>query len=315
MPKLLILFYFVTAVTAYGQNEENGQRLFMRVFLEGALINNGNSTSHDGRPLMRDNLRRSPFNGLNYLPLTDPYQQKIGDVNLKITNAHVTPGNRADLCTISNPDVVFGVNGDDAIVDWVFIEIRKAGNPSQVLATRSCLLQRDGDIVDVDGSSAVWFPEMIDEIFHVVVRHRNHLGVMSTIVSAGQLIDFTAQTTKLFDFGTGKTVGYDYTNLAQKMNVSQGYRALWAGDFNADRKVKLSIPNDDLTTAYYEQDFTGTGYSPGYYQGDFDMNGVVTFSGNPNDARLLEMQAKNYTLNPSNLPNFNFFIEQVPDRN
>lgn len=303
-----------TVITAYGQNEENGQRLSIRVYLEGALINNGNATSQDGRPLMRDNLRVSPFNGLNYLPATDPYQQKIGEVDLKIANAHLAPGNRADLCTISNPDVVFGVNGEDAIVDWVFIEIRKAGDHGRLLATRSCLLQRDGDIVDVNGSSAVWFPEMNDETFPVVVRHRNHLGVMSKIVSADQLIDFTAHTTQLFDFGRTKAEGLDFTNMAQKTNVIQGYRALWAGDFNADCKVKLSIPNDDLTSAFYEQDFTGTGYRPGYYQGDFDMNSIVTFSGNPNDAILLEMQAKNYMLNPSHLPNFDYFLEQVPTR-
>lgn len=313
--KLTILLYLAIATTAHGQNNESGQRLSIRVYLEGALINNGNAISQDGRPLMRDNLRFSPFNGLNYLPASDPYQQKIGDVDLKITNAHVAPGNRANLCKIYDPDAVFGVIGDDAIVDWVFVEIRKAGDPGQVLATRSCLLQRDGDIVDVDGLSAVWFPEMMDEIFHVVVRHRNHLGVMSKIVTADQLIDFTSTSQQLFDFGTTKAEGYDFTNMAQKTIAFQGYRALWAGDFNADRKIKFSIPNDDLTTAFYEQDFTGTGYSPGYYQGDFNMNSVVTFSGNPNDALLLEVQAKNYTLNPSNLPNFNFFIEQVPDRN
>lgn len=315
MPKLLLLICLTTVVTAIGQTQENGQRLSVRVYLEGALLNNGNATSQDGRPLMRDNLRVSPFNSLNYLPSTDPYQQKIGDVDLKITNAHVAPGNRADLCTITNPDVVFGVSGDDAIVDWVFVEIRKAGDHGRVLATRSCLLQRDGDVVDLDGTSAVWFPELNDETFHVVIRHRNHLGVMSKIVTADQLIDFTSHMTQLFDFGANKVEGLNFANMSQKMNATQGYRALWAGDFNSDCKVKFSIPNDDLTTAYYEQDFTGTGYNPGYYQGDFDMNSVVTFSGNPNDAIFLEMQAKNYNLNPTHLPNFDYFIEQVPARN
>lgn len=312
--KFVLLLCCAFAIPAMGQGDEDGQRLNIRVYLEGALVNNGFATGPDGRPLMRDNLRVSPFNNLTYLPAQDPYQSTIGDVNLSIVNAHVGIGNRQDLCTVQNPDVVFGITGEDAIVDWIFVEIRSAADQGQVLATRSGLLQRDGDIVDMDGVSGLWFPTLTAETFHVLLRHRNHLGAMSMVVTGDQLIDFTSTSLSLFDFGTEKMESLNFANMAMKMNAIPGFRALWAGDFNSDCKVKFSIPNDDLTTAFYEQDFTGTGYAPGYYQGDYDMNSVVTFTGNPSDAQLLENQAKNYMLNPSRIPNFNYFIEQVPAR-
>ncbi|MFZ1703214.1 MAG: hypothetical protein WAT79_02645 [Saprospiraceae bacterium] len=313
--KCIIVACMLFSVSAWSQNNESGQRLKIRAYLEGALINNGNSVSDDGRPLMRDNLRVSPYNNLNYLPVSDPYKTIISDVDLKMANAHVGAGLNDELSTITNPDEVFGVSGENAIVDWIFVEIRKADNSSRVITTRSCLIQRDGDLVDLDGISDVWFPDLVDETFYVAIRHRNHLGAMSKIVTSSQLIDFTAHMTQLFDFGTQKVDGLNFVNMSQKTDAIQAYKALWAGDFNADCKIKFAIPNDDLTTAFYEQDFTGSGYAPGYYQGDFDMNSVVTFTGNNNDAFLLEMQAKNYNLNPSQLPNFNYFIEQIPSRN
>ncbi|MCB0811724.1 MAG: hypothetical protein KDB87_00895, partial [Flavobacteriales bacterium] len=50
---------------------------------------------------------------------------------------------------------VLAATGNDAIVDWVVLELRDANDPTTVVNTRSALLQRDGDIVDTDGSSPV----------------------------------------------------------------------------------------------------------------------------------------------------------------
>lgn len=313
--KLVVLLCCVFATPAFSQGGEDGQRLNIRVYLEGALLNNGFATGPDGRPLMRDNLRISPFDNLSHLPTSDPYQTHIGDVDLARVNAHVGVGNRQDLTNIQDPDVVFGITGENAIVDWVFVEIRSAENYARVIATRSGLLQRDGDVVDLDGTSSLWFPDLTAETFRVVVRHRNHIGAMSDIVTAERLVDFTSPSFAIFDYGTSYMPTLNFSNLATKMNALNGYRALWSGDFNSDCKIKCAIPNDDLSTAFYEQDFTGTGYAPGYYQGDFDMNSIVTFTGSPSDAQLLESQVKNFNLNPSRIPNFNYFIEQVPPRN
>ncbi|HMC98166.1 MAG TPA: delta-60 repeat domain-containing protein, partial [Flavobacteriales bacterium] len=46
---------------------------------------------------------------------------------------------------------VLAVTGNNAIVDWVVIELRSNTAPATVLASRSALLQRDGDVVGMDG--------------------------------------------------------------------------------------------------------------------------------------------------------------------
>ncbi|MBK6755574.1 MAG: hypothetical protein IPG69_18780 [Flavobacteriales bacterium] len=78
----------------------------------------------------------------------------------------------------------------DRIVDWVLVELRDADNPALIVASRSALIQRDGDVVDLDGSSAVVMTAEPGN-YHVALRHRNHLGVMT----AGELPLNTTPTT------------------------------------------------------------------------------------------------------------------------
>src|SRR5205085_11990384 len=69
----------------------------------------------------------------------------------------------------------------DNIVDWVFLELRNAiGSGTTVLETRTALIKRDGTIVDVDGLSPVTFNTIASGSYALVVRHRNHLPIMSS---------------------------------------------------------------------------------------------------------------------------------------
>lgn len=70
------------------------------------------------------------------------------------------------------------ITGNDRAIDWVFLELRDAATGTNVIATRSALLQADGDVVDVDGTSPVAF-SVPAGMYHVAIRHRNHLGVMT----------------------------------------------------------------------------------------------------------------------------------------
>ncbi|MEM1328007.1 MAG: PPC domain-containing protein [Bacteroidota bacterium] len=78
-----------------------------------------------------------------------------------------------------NP-MILTTTGNDAIVDWVFVELRDSGNPNFVLATRSALLQRDGDVVEVDGFSPLEFPEVRDN-YYIGIKTRSNLGVMTNV--------------------------------------------------------------------------------------------------------------------------------------
>lgn len=66
------------------------------------------------------------------------------------------------------------------VVDWVLLQLRDKLSPSTVIGNRSAFILKDGNIVDMDGTSSVLFPEIAIEYF-LSVKHRNHLSVMSSI--------------------------------------------------------------------------------------------------------------------------------------
>lgn len=135
-----------------------GLRLSLRMMLQGAMYDQFGIVDS----LMRDDLRAK---GL--LPLEEPYSNSP-----KFVHRGLGGGEKVDSS-------VFTVTGRDAIVDWVFVEIRHDTVPDSVLSTRSVLIQRDGDVVDVDGFSPVAFNDLSPGEYYVAMRHRNHLGVMT----------------------------------------------------------------------------------------------------------------------------------------
>lgn len=294
-----------------------------RVYLEGALMNNSNVTA-GGRPLMRDNLRNSPITGANYIPVTDPYEYATTyvDVTSKYTKMSPQDAAHPQFRKVTDSTAVFSVTGQNAIIDWAFVELRSKSNSATVLATRAGLIQRDGDIVDVDGVSCLSFPGVTVDSYFVAIRHRSHLGVMTkygqSATSLQSLVDLTATTTPVYDKGV---VGANnYTGLATNNNIQSGYRALWQGDFNADKKVKYDNPNDDLAVMLDDvlghagnvNFTTNFDFGYGYFQGDYDMNSKVKYD-NPNDDNsMLLDQILGYPLNSNFITNFDFMIQQLP---
>jgi hypothetical protein len=215
-------------------------------------------------------------------------------------------------------------------VDWVKVELRsKLSNTTKVI-TRSGLLQRDGDVVELDGYSGLKFPGIPVDSYYVVVSHRTHLGAMSrdpqTPVQLFTLVNFTKDM-PVFDFGTGLPTHYttvapgtDYTGLAQNNDVVNGYRALWAGNMDNSRKLKAVTPDDDIViiqndVLFYPTNFafnSNYDFAFGYMPGDFNMDGKSKFD-NPNDDKnFVYAQVLFHVLNTQFQANYDFIIEQVP---
>ncbi|MEM9991293.1 MAG: hypothetical protein AAF738_05975 [Bacteroidota bacterium] len=72
----------------------------------------------------------------------------------------------------------FTGTGANAVVDWVVVELRNGMMPTMVEESRAALLLANGSVVDVDGLSAVTFNAGAGS-YHVAIRHRNHLAVMT----------------------------------------------------------------------------------------------------------------------------------------
>ncbi|HRG67028.1 MAG TPA: Ig-like domain-containing protein, partial [Saprospiraceae bacterium] len=95
--------------------------LRIRLYLEGALIDNSNALSLIGRPLMRDDLRRGPETGMCAIPVKDPYKFASEFVDVTQYYEFMMPGSLPQYDSIPDTASVFSVTGDDAIVDWVFV--------------------------------------------------------------------------------------------------------------------------------------------------------------------------------------------------
>jgi uncharacterized delta-60 repeat protein len=212
-----------------------------------------------GTSLMQDQLRIA---GL--LPTTEPYTAMGYD--------HVGGGGE------QTSPAVLATTGNNAIVDWVLLELRSAGDPASVIATRSALVQRDGDVVDTDGISPIGFA-LSPGNYHVAIRHRNHHGVMTAspiaLSATPTTIDLTSSATS--------TWGTD----ARKNN--NGTMTLWPGDANFDGLVRYTGQNNDRDVVLSAVGgSTPTNVANNVYSGaDVNLDGVVKYVGPNNDRDII----------------------------
>jgi hypothetical protein len=190
------------------------------------------------------------LNDLSSFPLSDPYA-------MPPLNSNFTHVNNATIATI-NPSIL-AITGANAIVDWVFLELRQGvSGASSVLYTKSALIQRDGDIVNTDGVSAVTFPNAPYDNYYVTVRHRNHLGFRTLtskkLTNNTPFLDFTNNSVPLH--GTASLHSF-------KINLA----VMNGGDANSDGSI------DALDSSLWELQ-NGIFYD---YQsfGDYNFDGSV----------------------------------------
>ena len=108
--------------------------------------------------------------------LQGPYDSNTGLMKTDLKDMPDFPKTK-DGYTIGNG--VLSQTGNQALVDWVTIEIRIASNRNLVEYTRPALLLANGTIVDMDGSSKVLTPNLPGITNYLAIKHRNHLGVMT----------------------------------------------------------------------------------------------------------------------------------------
>jgi hypothetical protein len=184
------------------QETDAGYPLAAKVYLQGHF----NTTTN----LMDDYFRTG-----NLLPNTEPF---TGNPNF----THIGGGGE-----VIAPLVLSGASTNNAISDWLFLELRSKTNPATVVATRSALLQRDGDIVDMDGKSAISF-KIPSNDYYFAVKHRNHLGFRTF-----NTINLSNLTPSLnFTNNSIATKGATPFSL-----LSQNIYAMNSGDSNSDGSI------------------------------------------------------------------------------
>jgi hypothetical protein len=241
----------------------------MRAMLQGAF----NGTD------MTDNLRTPS----NLIPLSDPY--RVAPYNASFTHVSNSVVETADAAVFNNAALTA-----DNIVDWVYLELRdnSGANPgATVVQTRAALVQRDGDIVDIDGINPVYFKNLdAAATYTLAVRHRNHLGIATDPVAnlqslseaiPGAVTDYTLMTDAQI-FGTSAA----YT-------VSGGKNLLWGGNANFNTNSRFNGLNNDKDYLLV----TVLGSNPAavlsstYSAGDLNLNRNARFNGLNNDKDFL----------------------------
>jgi len=228
--------------------QTNNVSMSLRVFLEGPY--------DAAAGLMRDDLRAA---GL--IPLTEPFTA--------LGFAHRFPGGGE-----TTTPAVLAVTGPNAIVDWVFVELRSKTNRSQVVATRSGLLQRDGDIVEMNGYLPLAFPGIACDDYYIAVRHRNHLGFMTQNVNSPTItlgLDLSNTSVPLYGTNAQKTIS--------------GRHVMWAGNCNNDKLLKYtgSANDRDLILTRVGGASLPVSIASGYFPEDINLDGYVKYMGLNND--------------------------------
>jgi hypothetical protein len=194
------------------------------------------------------------------LLLEGPYISASGGVmNHDLTDGGflptISPYDSQDIGSIPNVSPNF-------IVDWINIQLRTSANGATVNSTNAFLLQ-DGSIVDVDGNSSFPFYYTTNIGYYIVIRHRNHLDIMTA-------------TTKIFGENSGEATEIDFTELANVYGtdgvkqMETGIYAMWAGDADGNNRI---LSSDQVK---WNLDF---GVVPfGYHYSDTDINGRVLTS-------------------------------------
>ncbi len=145
------------------------------------------------------------------------------------------------------------------IVDWILVELRTGTAASTKVVSRAGFLKNDGTIVDVDGTSPLNFSGIFSGSYYIVIRHRNHLAIMSASAIA------LSSSSNLYNFSSSQSQAYG-TNPMK--DLGGGIFGLFAGDSNKDGQITaLDFNTWNVNTKSGQV---------GYVSDDMNLDGQVT---------------------------------------
>ena len=164
----------------------------------------------------------------NHLPLTDPYS---GNTTVSVFPSTTT-------------------------VDWVEVEIRTGHSDKGY--SQVGFIRGDGQIVDAVGNQIQMHPSYsCDQPVFIIVRHRNHLDVMSP-----NPVALAGGVAYVHNFTPALTEAYNSPNITPDpmVEVSTGVWGLSTGDVNRDGQVnavdRTMVTNALFQTGYLDEDVT-----------------------------------------------------------
>ena len=178
------------------------------------------------------------LNNAGYLPLSQPYSS--------------TPWNYSGYEMVDSDFFTTHSN----IVDWVLVQLRTGTSANTTVATRAALLKSNGTIVDLNGVDPIAFFVPTDVEYYIVVKHRNHISIMSSIS-----VPLSASTSLYnFTMGQNKAFGID-----PMKDLGGGLYGLFSADTDGSGTVNAT----DRSNTWNLRNLSG------YFGSDVDLNGTV----------------------------------------
>ena len=196
----------------------------LKVYLQGSYAGGGTMTTS--------------LNSAGMIPVHHPYNDTVG------------------IWNYTGSERIYNLPAD--IVDWVLVELRTGTAANTTVGRRAALLKSDGTIVDLDGSSQVKFNGIIPGDYYIVIRHRNHLPIMSA-----NPVNLSFTNSLLYDFSTAQTQAYGTEPM---IDLGGGVFGMYSGDVN----------NSGIITAADKSLVNSDNLSTGYYISDTNLSGIVT---------------------------------------
>jgi hypothetical protein len=149
---------------------------------------------------------------------------------------------------------------EEDFVDWILLELRTGTGPETAVDTSAVILKTDGTVISPSGGS-VTLPSGLNGSYYVVVRHWNHLAIMSSAA-----VDFSSGT-GVWDFTTA--LGQAFSDGGAPMRaLSDGPFGLFACDATVDGFV--TAPDFNVWNS------ATTSGATGYHAADCNLDGFVT---------------------------------------
>ncbi len=147
----------------------------------------------------------------------------------------------------------------EGITDWVCMELRSTVD-GEAVYSRSYLLRSDGYLAEDDGSvTNLTLTGLAPGDYYIVIRHRNHLAIMS---ATAQSLSGTLTT---YNFTVDESTPYDKYYGGSAAQLDTGIYGMFSGDANNSGIINAT---DYLTVK-------GQSGSASYNPSDCNMNGSV----------------------------------------
>ncbi|MEP6711078.1 MAG: hypothetical protein ABJA37_01615 [Ferruginibacter sp.] len=198
-----------------------------------------NATAFMRGPWNGSTAMNTSLNSGGILPTTQPY--------------NTTPFNYTGTETV-------GAIPNANVVDWVLVELRKpaTGLPqdalsSTIIGRKAGFVLNNGLVVDIDGVTPISFDISKQGSAFMVVRHRNHLGVMSNALGSNAAGTFTNDYSLLAN--SYKPTGAPSNPVVLLPGVGGKY-GMWGGDANKNGVVNVT----DINVIKFAISASATGY-------------------------------------------------------